>query len=92
MTMSVLRKLWNATAGTVLLLISVFDAAIITMLVRSEVMPAIRAGSLNVQSSTMILNIVWDGNEIYILLAFYLLLAVLLAWGAIRLLSAIATR
>ena len=92
MTMSVPRKLLYATAGTVLLLISVFYAVIITMLVRSEVMPAIRAGSLNVQSSTMILNIVWDGNEIYILLALYLLLAVLLAWGAMRLFAALATR
>ena len=60
--------------------------AIIGYLGSSEVMPAIRQGSLNVQTSTMILNRTWEGNEIYLILAVYLALAVALGYGSYKLL------
>ena len=79
-----LKKLLNGIVGIVLLSISVFFVAIVAYLVSSEVSPAIKKGSLNVETSTMILNRVWEGNEIYILLAIYTLLAYTFAYGTIR--------
>ncbi len=79
-----MKKLLNGIFGIVLLSISVFFVAVVAYLVSSEVSPAIKKGSLNVETSTMILNRVWDGNEIYILLATYILLACAFAYGAIR--------
>jgi hypothetical protein len=80
----VLKKLLNGIVGIVFLSISVFFVVIVAYLVSSEVSPAIKNGSLNVETSTMILNRVWEGNEIYILLATYTLLASSFAYGAIR--------
>ena len=79
-----LRKLLNGIVGIVLFSISVFFVAIVAYLVSSEVSPAIKKGSLNVETSTMILNRLWEGNEIYVLLAAYILLACAFAYGAIR--------
>jgi len=80
----VLKKLLNGIIGILLLSISVFFVAIVAYLVSSEVSPAIKTGSLNIETSSMILNRVWEGNEIYILLATYTLLAGAFAYGAIR--------
>lgn len=41
-----------------------------------EISPAMKGGSLSVQTSSMILNHVWVGNEIYILLVIYVVIAV----------------
>ena len=79
-----LKKLLNGIVGFVLFSVSVFFVVIVAYLVSSEVSPAIKKGSLNVESSTMILNRVWEGNEIYVLLAMYVLLACASAYGAIR--------
>ena len=79
-----LKKLLNGIIGILLLSISVFFVAIVAYLVSSEVSPAIKTGSLNIETSSMILNRVWEGNEIYILLATYTLLAGAFAYGAIR--------
>lgn len=73
--MSVLKKLLNGIISVLLLSICAFFVAIIAYLVDSEVSPALENGSLNVETSTMILNRVWEGNEIYVLLAVYTLLA-----------------
>jgi hypothetical protein len=81
---SALKKLLNGFVGIALFSISVFFVAIVVHLISSEVSPAFKTGSLNVESSTMILNHVWEGNEIYVLLAAYILLACAFAYGAIR--------
>ena len=83
--MSVLKRLSMGLAGVALFFISAFFLWVISYIVSSEIMPALRNGSLNVESETMILNIVWEGNEIYILLAAYLLLAAACGYGAYRL-------
>ena len=79
-----LKKLLNGIAGIVLFSASVFFVAIGAYIVSSEVAPAIMKGSLNVETNSMILNRLWEGNEIYVLLAAYFLLACLFAYGAIR--------
>ena len=89
---SVLKKLLNGIVGIVLFSISVFFVAIVAYLVSSEVSPAIKKGSLNVETSTMILNRLWEGNEIYVLLAAYILLACAFAYGAIRIVKKAISR
>ena len=79
-----LKKFAYIVAGIALFSMSLFFIVIVAYLVSSEVLPAIENGSLNVESSTMILNVVWEGNEIYILLAAYALLAAAFAWGAVK--------
>lgn len=81
---SVLGRVLYGLSSIVLVLISAFFLFIVAYLVSSEVMPVARQGSLNVETSTMILNRVWKGNEIYLLLAAYLMLACVSTWGAIR--------
>jgi hypothetical protein len=56
-----------------------FHAAVIVSLVRAEVVPALAAGSFNIQTSSMILNRVWEGNELYWLLAGHATLVLILA-------------
>ncbi|MDJ0908401.1 MAG: hypothetical protein QNI99_04380 [Woeseiaceae bacterium] len=82
-----MKKLLYGISGIALLLVSVFFIWVINYLISSEVMPAVRNGSLNVETNTMILNIVWEGNEIYILLATYALAAIAAAYGSVRLLK-----
>ncbi len=81
-----LKKVAAGMLGLLLALSSLFFAVIIGYLCSTEIMPAIRNGSLNVETSTMILNRTWAGNEIYLLLAGYLLLAVALGFGAYKML------
>lgn len=79
-----MKNLLSGVAAFVLFSLSVFLVVIIAYLVRSEVMPAVEKGSLSVETSTMILNRVWEGNEIYLLLAAYTLLVFAFAYGGIR--------
>jgi hypothetical protein len=80
----VLKKLFYIIAGIVLLSVSMYFAAIVTYLFSIEILPALKNGSFNVETSSMILNVLWEGNEIYALLAAYTLLAGGLAYGAVR--------
>lgn len=87
-----MKKLLNAVVAFVLLSVSIFFVAVVAYLVSSEVWPAIKKGSLNVETSSVILNRMWEGNEIYILLAAYVLLACTFAYGAIRILRSAISR
>jgi hypothetical protein len=58
---------------------------VIVSLVQSEVMPALAAGSFKIQTSSMILNRVWEGNELYWLLAAHATLVLVLAVAFTRL-------
>lgn len=58
-------------------------------LVQSEILPAMAAGSLSVKADSMILNRVWHGNEIYLLLALYIIAAPAMAGAGIILLRRI---
>ena len=80
-----LRKLLYVFAGIAFFSVSVFFVAITAYIFSAEVLPAIRNGSFNVETSSMILNILWEGNEIYVVLAAYTLLAGGFAYAAIRL-------
>jgi hypothetical protein len=63
-----------------------------TYLIASDtVLPALARGTLSVDTDSMVLNVLWQGNEIYFLIAIYLTAAatfiaagVLLAKRAIR--------
>ena len=83
-----MKKLTYGAVATVLLSLCASFGFFAFYIARSEVLPAVRRGSLNVETSTMVLNILWEGNEIYVLLAAYLLLAGAFAYGAIRLFRA----
>jgi hypothetical protein len=52
---------------------------VVVSLVQSEVVPALAAGSFNIQTNSMILNRVWEGNELYWLLAAHATLVLALA-------------
>lgn len=82
------HKILNSVASGVLclllLLTGLFFAVIIGSLVASEVMPAVAQGSLDVETNTMILNRVWRGNEIYVLLAAYGLVGTMCLYGSLR--------
>lgn len=48
-----------------------------TYVVASDtVFPAVADGTLSVGSDSMVLNVLWEGNEIYLLLSIYLAAAV----------------
>lgn len=89
---SVLKKLAYVTIGTVFLGLSIFFVVTVSYLAGSELLPAIRQGTLSVETNSMILNILWKGNEIYILLVAYLLVAGACAYGAIRAFKATTRR
>lgn len=78
------KKLLGGLAALLLLSISLFFVWIIAELFSSEVWPSVKKGSLNVETNSMILNRAWEGNELYWLLAAYLLVACLCAYGAVR--------
>ena len=87
-----MKRLYFGIAGIALSLMSAFLVYVIAHIVSTEVMPAARAGSLNVETSSMILNVSWEGNEIYFLIVAYALLAIGLALGAVRTLKRAFTR
>jgi hypothetical protein len=61
-----------------------FHVMVIASLVRSEVLPAVASGTLDIQTSSMILNRVWEGNELYWLLSAHAALVVILAVALAR--------
>lgn len=81
---SMTKRLVNGVFALILFSLSAFLIGIIAYLVSSEVMPAIEQGTLSVQTSTMVLNRVWEGNEICVLLAAYTLTAIAFGYGGIR--------
>jgi hypothetical protein len=64
-----MTRVLAAFASIALLAWIAFHAMVIASLVHSEVLPALAAGSFNIQTNSMILNRVWEGNELYWLLA-----------------------
>ena len=79
-----IKRIVSAIVSVMLLAAGIFFVVIVGYLTSTEVMPAIQQGSLNVTTSTMILNRVWEGNEIYQILAVYTVLAVVLIYLGIR--------
>jgi hypothetical protein len=73
------RRLLAAFVSIALLAWIAFHAMVIASLVQSEVLPALAAGSFNIKTSSMILNRVWEGNELYWLIAMHATLVLLLA-------------
>jgi hypothetical protein len=82
--MSPFVRVASGLIGVALLCLGVFLVATVIYLAWSEVVPALRQGTLSVETTSMILNIVWEGNAIYLLLLAYLAVAGGLAYGAIR--------
>ena len=82
------KKLAYGTGGFLLLALGAAFGYFAFYIARAVVIPAVRTGSLNVDTSSTILNITWEGNQIYIVIAGYLLLAGVSAYGAIRLFMA----
>ncbi len=87
-----MKRFLYGTAGLAFASLGVFFLGITLYVARSEVWPAIQRGSLNVDTNSMILNILWEGNEIYVLLLGYLLLGTAFAFGAVRAFSAAIRR
>jgi hypothetical protein len=75
-----MRRVLAALISIGLLAWIAFHAMVIVSLVRSEVIPALSAGSFNIQTNSMILNRVWEGNELYWLLAAHATLILVLAF------------
>lgn len=65
-------------ASLALLAWFLFHAWVIMHLVRSEVMPALAAGSFSIQTNSTILNRVWEGNELYWLIGAHAILMAIL--------------
>ena len=82
--MQIRQRILLGLLGLVLLAICTFFLAIIWYLVSVEVLLAIEQGSLSIQTNSMILNILWEGNEFYIVLGFYFLLACVSGYGAFK--------
>lgn len=78
-----LKKPFCIFGSIILFSVSVFFVAIAAYLFSSEVLPALKNGSFNVETHSIILNVLWEGNEIYVVLAAYTLLAGGFAYGAI---------
>lgn len=81
-----MKRLLSAIAALVFFASSLFFVVIVASLVKSEVLPGLGRKTLSVDTSVMILNRVWAGNEIYLLLAAYTLLACVLAYVGLKLL------
>jgi uncharacterized membrane protein required for colicin V production len=79
-----IKRFVRGIVSATLLVVGIFFAVIVAYLTSTEVMPALKQGSLDVTTSTMILNHVWEGNEIYVILGVYTVLACVLVWLAIR--------
>jgi hypothetical protein len=74
-----MKRALAAFASIGLLAWMAFHAMVIASLVQSEVIPALAAGSFNIQTNSMILNRVWEGNELYWLLAAHAAVVLVLA-------------
>jgi hypothetical protein len=73
------KRVLAAFVSIALLAWLAFHAMVIVSLVQSEVLPALAAGSFDIQTNSMILNRVWKGNELYWLLAAHATLVLVLA-------------
>jgi hypothetical protein len=71
-------------ASLLLLAVCAAIAMGVVSIVGSEIAPAVAAGSLSVATDTMILNHVWRGNEVYVILGIYVVLVPVLAFFAFR--------
>jgi hypothetical protein len=78
------KKVLAAIASIALLAWIAFHVMVIVHLVRIEVLPAFAAGSFNIQTNSMILNRVWRGNQLYLLLAAHAALVFILAVALTR--------
>lgn len=56
-----------------------------TIVVSAEVIPAVREGTLDVETTSMILNRHWVGNEIYLIISFYAVCSTIFGYTAFRL-------
>jgi len=74
-----MKRVLAAVVSVALLAWLSFHVWVIGLLVRAEVMPALAAGSLDIQTNSMILNRLWEGNELYWLIAAHATLVVMLA-------------
>jgi hypothetical protein len=74
-----MKRVFAAFVSIALLAWMGFHSFVIVILVQSEVVPALAAGSFNIQTSSMILSRVWVGNELYWLLGAHATLVVILA-------------
>jgi hypothetical protein len=78
------KRLFNGLMSILFVCASLFFVYIDFFLVASEVLPAVEQGSLNVETNSRILNHLWEGNEIYIVIGAYFLLACAFGYGAVR--------
>ena len=79
-------RIGRVVSSIALFLLSLFLVYVVFYIVRTDVLPALQSGTLSIETSTMILNRVWDGNELYLLLSAYVVLACGFAYGGVRLL------
>lgn len=61
----------SITVSAISLLLCALFAWFTAIIVNNEVLPALKTGTLNIDTSSMILNRTWDGNEIYIIIGLY---------------------
>lgn len=79
-----MRRVLATFVSVVLLAWIAFHVMVIASLVQSEVTTALAAGSFHIQTNSMILNRVWEGNELYWLLAAHATLVLVLAVALMR--------
>jgi len=66
-----------------------FDAGVLfawfaSLVYYDEISPAVAQGSFNITTDSMILNHTFQGNEVYLMLAFYLALSAFSLWRSYR--------
>jgi hypothetical protein len=66
-----MMKFLKIVSSLILFVIGLFFVFFIWIVVSDEILPVLENGSLTVQTSSTILNHVWVGNEIYLLLTIY---------------------
>ena len=74
-----MKRILTAFVSILVLAWMSFHVWVIYLLVRSEVIPALEAGSFDIQTNSRILNILWEGNELYWLIAAHAALVLILA-------------
>ena len=78
-------KFLRITSATVLWTTGLVFIYFAMQIVFDEILPVLSNGTLSVETRSTILNRVWVGNEIYLLLLIYLLVAITLISGGTRL-------
>ena len=64
-------KFFKIASSLVMIVIGLLFVFFIWIVVSDEILPELKNGSLAVETSSTILNRVWVGNEIYLLLIIY---------------------